>query len=362
MAYYSSGYQSAASAAGAHSHEDVKKLQTKLNAGGAGIAVDGIYGPETDAAYRAYSKSSGADTPRSYIAGVSEETAKQVRKYGEGYTPSQAAADAQKDYETLLGERPEAFQSQYDAALQELYDSIAGRDEFVYDLNGDALYRQYRDAYMRQGKAAMEDTMGEAAALTGGYGSTYAETVGAQAYDSYLQELGSIVPELYRLALDRYEAEGDGLQRQYAMLSGLRDDEYETYMDAYDAWQDAVKQSYSTWQDIAERDWDTWAEGLDYWTERAETENKDYWTAYKNAGSGGGSSKGGGKGNENAFEETDTGFFGRYARAIDREFSRNAYGRFDMFDVRKQYLNYYRDEGLITTKEYAALLNGNYGA
>ena len=35
-----------------------------------------------------------------------------------------------------------------------------------YDMNADALYRQYRDAYARRG-GAMEDAMGQASALTG---------------------------------------------------------------------------------------------------------------------------------------------------------------------------------------------------
>ena len=42
----------------------------------------------------------------------------------------------------------------------------------------------------------MKDTMGQAAALTGGYGSSYAESSAQQQYDAYLQQLGDIVPEL----------------------------------------------------------------------------------------------------------------------------------------------------------------------
>ena len=362
MAYYSSGYAGAAAAAGVKSEDEVRKLQTQLNAGGAKIAVDGIYGPETDAAYRKYgSAATASESGGSYISGVSGETAKNVQKYAGEFTPSQAVTEAQKNYEAVLAEKPGEYVSAYDGALQELYDSIAGREDFTYDLNGDTLYRQYRDAYVRKGKTAMEDTMGQAAALTGGYGSSYAESVGAQAYDRYLGELGSIVPELYALALDRYEAEGEALREQYDVLSGLRDADRRSYLDAYDAWQDAVGQSYSTWQDLLEQERETWADSLDYWTERAEAENRDYWTAYKNQGSGSGYGSSAGKTEEEA-NGRDTGDWGRYARAIDQEFRENDYGRFDLQAARKQYLNYYRDEGLITVREYAALLNGDYGA
>ena len=59
------------------------------------------------------------------------------------------------------------------------------RKEFSYDLNGDMLYQQMKDQYQVLGKTAMQDTMGEAAALTGGYGNTYAQSVGQQTYDEY---------------------------------------------------------------------------------------------------------------------------------------------------------------------------------
>lgn len=363
MAFYTGGYRTAAAAAGVGSQEDVKKLQTELNTKGASVTVDGIYGPETDAAYRTFGIAAGGETEKSRLPGVSGETAEKLSQYEEGYTPPETVKQAQAAYEAAAEAKPEAFVSRYEGELEALYDSIADREPFRYDMDGDALYRQYRDAYVRQGQAAMEDTMGQAAALTGGYGSTYAESAGAQAYDRYLMGLGDILPELYGAALDRYAAEGDALQQRYDALADLRQEEYAAYRDAYDAWQDAVSMSYSTWQDALEQDRETWAEGLDYWTERAEAENEAYLDAYQNAGSGGGS--GGtvsGKKTETKKEQTDKSGWGRYARALDREFTENAYGKYDLYGARKDYLAYYRDKGLITVREYEALLAGDYGA
>lgn len=104
-----------------------------------------------------------------------------------------------------------------DEALQ----AYLNQEDFQYDLNGDALYRQYKDRYMEMGKAAMQDTMGQAAALTGGYGSSYAQSVGQQAYNSYLQQLGDVVPELYQLAYDRYRDKGDRLYKSYQSWAQL---------------------------------------------------------------------------------------------------------------------------------------------
>ena len=103
-------------------------------------------------------------------------------------------------------------------------------------MNADALYMQYADKYIQQGKLAMMDTMGQASALTGGYGNSYAQNAGQQAYQQYLTGLNDKVPELYQLALDRYMQEGDDMYKQYSMLKNMADDEYNKYSDEYDRW------------------------------------------------------------------------------------------------------------------------------
>lgn len=81
------------------------------------------------------------------------------------------------------------------------------RPDFSYDFNGDAIYQQYKDKFIQQGKMAMEDTMGIASALTGGYGNSYAATVGNQAYQSYLQQLNDVIPELAQMAFNKQQFE-----------------------------------------------------------------------------------------------------------------------------------------------------------
>lgn len=120
----------------------------------------------------------------------------------------------------------------YDAQIDDIYNQIVNREKFAYDVNSDMLYQQYKDQYVNLGELARKDSMGQAAALTGGYGSTYAQVVGQQQYDAYLQKLNDVVPELYGMALDQYNAEGDALYQQYAMLGDRADDEYGKYMDS----------------------------------------------------------------------------------------------------------------------------------
>ena len=113
-----------------------------------------------------------------------------------------------------------------DAAFKDVVDKILNREQFSYDLNGDALYQQYKDKYIQQGKMAMQDTMGQAAAMTGGYGNSYAASVGNQAYQASLENLNDIVPELYQMAYDKYNQEGQDLYNQYSMLSNDKNMEY----------------------------------------------------------------------------------------------------------------------------------------
>ena len=122
------------------------------------------------------------------------------------------------------------YANSYEDEIREVYDSIVNREKFTYDVNADALYNQYKDQYVSLGKLAMQDTMGQAAMLTGGYGNSYAASVGNQAYQSYLSQLNQVVPELYGMAYDRYRQEGQDLLNQYNMLGDMRDTEYNQYL------------------------------------------------------------------------------------------------------------------------------------
>lgn len=106
-----------------------------------------------------------------------------------------------------------------DAELERLYAAITGRPAFSYDPASDPVYNSYAQSYQRRGRLAMRGTMGQAAALTGGYGSSYAQSVGQQQYDSYLQSLGEALPELYGMAWQRYNAEGDALKTAWELAS-----------------------------------------------------------------------------------------------------------------------------------------------
>lgn len=128
-------------------------------------------------------------------------------------------------------EEKKTYTSAYRPQMEDTLDQIRNREDFSYDLDGDALFAHYRDSYTRMGKQAMEDTMGQAAAMTGGYGNSYAQTASQQVYGGYMQQLNDKIPELYALALEQYNAEGDALYDQFGLLQNLEETDYSRYMD-----------------------------------------------------------------------------------------------------------------------------------
>ena len=119
------------------------------------------------------------------------------------------------------------------AELSTVYDQIKTKTNkpFTYDFNGDALYQQYKDKYTQQAKMAMQDTMGQAAAMTGGYGNSYAATVGNQAYQATMQNLNDVIPELYQLAYDKHKNEVQELYNRYSLVSDRESKDYRNYRD-----------------------------------------------------------------------------------------------------------------------------------
>ena len=188
-----------------------------------------------------YDTTSWDDTEKGQAALGGYNAAKDaVNNYGdftyEDYVESEAVKGAGDALNAHNANKPGEYQSQWQSQLDGLMNQIMNREKFSYDLNGDALYQQYKDKYVQQGKLAMADTMGQAAAMTGGYGSSYAQSVGQQAYQGQLDNLNDVVPELYAMALDKYNREGQDLYNQYGMVMDRENTDYGRYRDTVSDW------------------------------------------------------------------------------------------------------------------------------
>lgn len=123
------------------------------------------------------------------------------------------------------------YTSKYQSQIDELTEAILGRDPFEYNYLEDPNYQQYEESYTRSGQRAMQDTLGQVAARTGGLASSYATTASQQTYDNYMAQLADKIPELRQLAYAMYQDEGDTMRANLDMLLALEQGDYAKYQD-----------------------------------------------------------------------------------------------------------------------------------
>ena len=123
------------------------------------------------------------------------------------------------------------YQSKWQPQIDEQVNQYLNRDAFKYDVNADALYQQMKDMYVMQGQQAMMDIMGQSAAMTGGYGNSWAQGAGQQAYQGYIQKLNDSIPDLYQMALDQYVNEGDQMAQNIGLMMDMESTDYNRYWD-----------------------------------------------------------------------------------------------------------------------------------
>lgn len=162
------------------------------------------------------------------------------------------AKTTKQKLDDLEAAKPGEYQGAYGDTVKGLANDIINRKPFSYDFNADPIYQQYKDRYTRDGKMAMQDTMGNAAALSGGYGNSYATTAGSQAYQQYLSQANNIIPQLYDAAYNRYNAAGNEMRSNLSLLQGLDDSGYARYRDKVGDWQN--DRSYLAGRFTDERD------------------------------------------------------------------------------------------------------------
>lgn len=149
-----------------------------------------------------------------------------------GFSPSQTYLDAMAYTQSLL-DKLNSGRTSYTDKINDIMAQIEGRQPFSYDFNTDTMFQQQLQSAMASGKLAMQDTMGQASALTGGYGSTYAQAVGNQAYNQQIQGAYDNLPDYYGMALDAYNAEGNALATKLGMYQTADDAEYSRLANAY---------------------------------------------------------------------------------------------------------------------------------
>ena len=249
-----------------------------------------------------------ATTPQQDSASSGISTAATVNSQNNGYTPGQSVQQAQQQMQqvqqqkpgayqqsdsvtqaqqalqNIQNNKPQSYQSKYGSALDGILQQIQNPQQFKYEFNGDELFKYYADLYTQKGKQASADAMGQAAALTGGYGNSYGQQVANQAYDQYLLSLYDKGMELRDKAYQQYQDQRGDLYNQYNVLQGADATDYDRYRDTVGDWE--KNRDYYTDYANNERNFDygqyrdtvgDWENERDYYTNRYDTErNFDY--------------------------------------------------------------------------------------
>lgn len=118
------------------------------------------------------------------------------------------------------------YVSQYASQIQNLANKVGNRQEFSYNPLEDANYQNLAKVYNANGMKAMQDTLGQTAALNGGFNSSWATSAAAQARNDYNQQLAALIPELEKNAYDRY---ANNYQMDISGLGALMDADNNAY-------------------------------------------------------------------------------------------------------------------------------------
>lgn len=162
------------------------------------------------------------------------------------------------------------YQNPYQKELDRMVNDYT-KSSFSYNQDTDPAAQAYRENYIRNGQLAMQDTMAQAAARTGGLASSYATQTGQQAYNSYMSDLNAQLAGLRQQAYDNYLSEQALQQNRINTVASLGQQAENSYYnrinDAMNRWatlgyaDDTVAgilgvaagtpttdQSYRTWQ------------------------------------------------------------------------------------------------------------------
>ena len=157
--------------------------------------------------------------------------------------------------------KPADYESKYEGAIQSILDGIMNRKSF--DMNNDAnyqaLYNQYAQQYQAQADRAMRESLGNAAALSGGYGSTAATAAAGQAYDRAMEGLNNNNLALMQLAYQMYQDEGNNAYNQLGAVTGLENTDYARYRDAVGDYQNDRAYYANQYQNMYGNDWNKYA-------------------------------------------------------------------------------------------------------
>lgn len=146
-------------------------------------------------------------------------------------------------------ERP-VYKSSYADEIDEIYDEIADRDKFTYDIDSDPLFTLYKRIYEQAGDMAYRRVLAEKSAKTGGMANTNAISAASQAKAYYNNQLAQKATDMYNDAYNKYTDETENLYKKLGTLRDLESDEYEKYINDSSAFESDRAFEYTKFSDM----------------------------------------------------------------------------------------------------------------
>ena len=191
-----------------------------------------------------------------------EERRNMAEKEKKEYTPSAQTDQARQDALDHGSRKPGAYVSKWQQMLDAAMEKILNREKFSYDLNGDALYRQYKDQAVKNGRLSMLDTLGASAALTGGYGSSYGQTAAQQSYQRSMDGLTDRAAALYDRARENYDREGEQERSRYNLLKQRESSSRSAYDRELSAWEAENQRLWQRYDSLRQQDYQSYRDQI----------------------------------------------------------------------------------------------------
>ncbi len=180
------------------------------------------------------------------------------------YNESSAVTDAYNALQEYLNNKPDEYTSSYQEQIDALLEQILNREDFSYDFDADPLYQQYKNQYEHSAMLAMQDTLANAQAATGGYGSSYAVQAASGAYQSNINQLTQEMPELYQMAYSLYSDQGDTMRDNLSSLSTQEKQAQDLYQDLVDNYYTGLSAASDQYDSAYQKDYGQFSDNRTY--------------------------------------------------------------------------------------------------
>lgn len=227
--------------------DDVKTLKQLLRGAGYALSDDDLFDEETYKAVSDYQTANGI-TPTGEIGASTW-----AKLAGSVVNAIPSGLDTAGKVKFLEDNRPKDYASEYTGRIDEMVSRVLARDDFSYDPDTDPMYKKMKDEQVYLGKRAMNDAVGAASALSGGYANSFAAAAGEHAYQDYMAQLAGGMNDMYQLALSAYDAETGRMESELKALKDAEEKAYERYVNDVNEYTQALEYYYKKLLDEQEQ-------------------------------------------------------------------------------------------------------------